>query len=362
MMRYLITHFYNLSNRLNEIQNFIKTIELQKKLSSEFRNSEDSFSEQLRSLSGLIALYDNLHNSMVQYNAAIISIYACFENYIDDIARALVDFYFSNTLIFNDLPQKIQMNYFSRVGDFLSKPQQFSGLDKTPKDVIDIIYKNISNQRDVSLQYEFLIKHSGNLKIDKVIELFNNLEVKNLNSRIKNNYIFKKYISENKEIKFEDVSTYLATATAIFFELDRVVDARNNVAHGWYEDSRISYQSIVNDTIPFLQCLCRVILEEVVCFMFEYLLNQGKLLQFDNPINVFNKNILCINSKQSVLQVGDFLFYKNADAAYNIACITSLKKQDISLDKNDEPNIDIGIGLDRPVKLSYKFYYFEQNP
>ncbi|WP_313528014.1 MAE_28990/MAE_18760 family HEPN-like nuclease [Anaerotignum sp.] len=360
-MRYLITHFNNLFIRLDEIQKFIKTIELQKRLSSEYRNSEDSFSEQLNSLNDLIDLYDKLHNSMVQYNASIISIYACFENFIDDMAKALVDFYFDNTLTFDELPQKIQENYFIRAGDFLSKPQQFSGLNKTPTDVINIIHKNITNQRDVSLQYEFLIKHSGNLKIDKVIELFNNLDVKDVNSKIKNNYIFKKYISENKEIKLEDVSTYLATATSIFFELDRVVDARNNVAHGWYEDSRISYQSILDDTIPFLQCLCRVILEEVVCFMFEYLLNHRKLQQFDNPINVFNKNILCINSKQSVLEVGDFLFYKNADNKYTVARIISLKKQDVSLDKNIEPNVDIGIGLDKPVKTSYEFYYFEQD-
>ncbi|MGX8850591.1 HEPN domain-containing protein [Amedibacillus sp. YH-ame10] len=358
MIKYLITHFHNLSKRLNEIQDFIKTIELQKKLSTEYKNSEDSFGERFRSINDLIPLYDNLHNSMVQYNAAIISVYACFENYIDDIARALVEFYFNNTSTFDDLPQKIQMNYFNRIGDFLSKPQQFSGLDKTPKEVIDIIYKNISNQREISLQYEFLIKHSGNLKIDKVIELFNNLDIKNFNSRIIENYIFKKYISENKEIKFENLPTYFQTATSIFFELDRIVDARNNVAHGWYEDSRISYQSIVDDTIPFLQCLCSVILEEVVCSMFEYLLNYGKLRRFDYPINVINKNILCINSKQSILEVGDFLFYKNANAKYNVARIISLEKNYIRVDKNTDPNVDIGIGLDRPVKKSYEFYYF----
>lgn len=353
-----IIQFQNLVKRLEEIISFITLIDIQKKITGEYKRIKDKSSIKSDNMCDYMNFIELSNNSKVQYNAVIISVYACFENYIDELAKSYISLYYTNVSKFTELAQKIKNNYFKQAGDYLTNPQRFNGLELSPEKLITNLFENINNNHTIPLQYEFLINHNGNLKIDKIVELFSNLEIDDLRNKIQMNYLMKKYISKKIDIKIEDVSKYLGSSNNNFYELERLVDLRNNVAHGWSED-RISYSLILDATIPFIKCLSNVLLEIALCESFKVLKKLSKVESFDKPIQVFAKNILCLNSKSSLVKKGDYIFYEN-DGYTQIAKIESLQINKKQIEELVEENIEVGIALDRPIKKSYKFFYLKK--
>ena len=348
----------DLDDKLCEISTFINTIELQTQMLVEVKSIDLTQESTFPSLQALISNYKKLHNSRVYYNAIVISLYACFENFIDSIASVLIDFYEDNFVTFDKIPTSIQDKYIKNFGEYLSNPQRYNGIDKNPKEIISKVYKNISNDKNESLQKEFLLRHGGNMKIDKVEELFTNLSLKNLKSKILNNDIFKNYISEKESIEANRVSQYFANSKEAFILLDKLVDARNSVAHTWDADNRISNDYILNNVIPFLHYFCTAIYEVIISYIYESSFDKTFDF-FDAPIQVINHTILCINSKKSKLHIGDYIGFKDSKNNFKIAKILSLKKDNISEEYIIDENINIGIGLDRRIKNTYNFYYFK---
>ena len=223
--------------------------------------------------------------------------------------------------------------------------------------VITCLFQNIKHKPEVSIEYEFFLNNSGNLKFKKVKELFLNIGISNLESDIKRNFIFKKYISNHEGIKYGEVEEYLNRVKQPFLKLDQLVDHRNNVAHKWYEDQRISLQSILNEYIPFIRSLANVLLEITLCKSYLLLKKNGKLEKFDSAIKVISDQILCINSKSSFLKLKDYIFYEDSLDNTFVAMVESLQINHDSVEKIDDVDIEIGIGLNHRIKDSYKFYY-----
>ncbi len=350
-------HFNILNERLNEIQNFITLIDLQKKLFVEYNKTDDKSNIPLLHIEDYCKLSETLGNSRVQYNAAIISIYACFENYIDDLAKSYVEFYLFNIMNFEELPLKTKETYLRNAGEFLTNPHRYSGIELTSSDIIKRLSDNISDIHETPLQYEFVLKHSGNLKIDNLAELFKNIGIDSLISKLKCNYIFMRYTSEIKNISLDCISETLSLSNDIFNNLDKLVNARNNVAHGWIDYERISYKSLIYDMIPFIRVLCNALLEITLASSFYLLQTKGKLVEYDAPIAVYNKNILCINTKSSKLRAYDYIFYIDTSSQKHITQINELQIDGKPQSEIVVPNVKVGINLDRPIKDTYKFYY-----
>lgn len=189
--------------------------------------------------------------------------------------------------------------------------------------------------------------------------MFNNLDIKELRTRINKNYLFIKYFSETQELTYSQSIEYLKRDNLAFKELADLVEARNKVAHGWYVYSRISFDIIKSEIMPYLGCLTNVILEEILTSVYTYLFDNGKMIEYEKPIAVYDKTILCINSKQAKIKVDDYMFYKTTDNCYKVAKILSIEKEHVKINTlgDGDANSDIGICLDRPIKDSYVFYY-----
>lgn len=81
------------------------------------------------------------------------------------------------------------------------------------------------------------------------------------------------------------------------------------------------------------------------------------LEKFDSAIKVISDQILCINSKSSFLKLKDYIFYEDSLDNTFVAMVESLQINHDSVEKIDDVDIEIGIGLNHRIKDSYKFYY-----
>lgn len=176
---------------------------------------------------------------------------------------------------------------------------------------------------------------------------------------IANCYIFKNYQMQHNDYSKENYSNLVArNSKKLFNILEKIVDERNNVAHGWVEN-RISFSDIDNEYIEYIHYLSKSILEILILSLFNTKYNHGKLYFIGKPIEVYDHHIIGINNKGSLLKKNDYL-YAIKDKAKKILRIESLQKDLKDIDEISEYNVDIGIGFtkhcDLNIDKNYEFY------
>lgn len=320
--------------RMDEIKFHIDFISSQKDLYKKIKDNQsmNSYADKLK----------NIINSNVQYNSIIISLYGCFEEFIDEIALEYISIIEKLCTSYNDLPKKIQEKHLYKVGEFLSNPQRYQGYNLTVDVCIKNMYNSIYSFEERKLNSKLIISHSGNLKIDKIYELFSDLGISNLKNKF--------------EVKNLDLGLDLDLNL-----LDELVEQRNIISHSWSVDQRFSLDKIKNEILTLLinieKILKNILLDEIFLFMYE----NKKFIDFDEPIQVINNKILCINSKSSYLEKGDSIFLcKNNNAKLRLE-ILNIQIDNTNVNKIENENINVGLEVNKNIVKNGKYYYINKN-
>lgn len=324
-MDYFSEAILQFKNRLDEIEKNIEFISLQKDMYNIIKN-DSNMSDYANKLGNII-------NSTVQYNSIIICLYGCFEEYIDEISLKYIKTIDGLCDSYSELPKSIRDKHLYKVGEFLSNPQRYKGYELTVEDCIKNLYMSINSYEDRKLNEELLISHSGNMKLCKIYDLFRDLGIKNTKSKI------------------EDIE-----CRENYNLLDELIDQRNIISHSWKVEQRLSYEKIKDETIVLLkevgEKLKDILLDEIFSFMHK----KDMLVSFDAPIQVINNRILCINCKNSYLEMGDSIIFENDNCLGHLKILnieinnTNVKKVEV-VDKN------IGIEVNKNIKDYWRFYY-----
>lgn len=312
--------------RLEEIKKHIEFISLQKDLYNEIK--EQSNMELYSSKLGEIL------NSTVQYNSIIICLYGCFEEFIDSIAAEYIRIINELCTSYKDLPKSLRNKHMIKVGDFLSNPQRYKGYELTVEECIKNIYMSIYSEEERTLNTELLITHGGNLKVDKIYDLFRDLGIKDLKTEL--------------ETKINKVRLKL---------LDDLIDQRNVISHSWEVDQRFAFIKIKDDIISLLVELGKTLKEILLDKIFLFIEFKEGFECFEKPIKVINNRILCINSKNSHLKIGDSILLCKGNGKKVRVEVLELRVDGVNKSKIEEENIAIGIKVNKNIKENWTYYY-----
>lgn len=315
--------------RLEEIKKHIEFISLQKDLYNEIK--EKSNMELYSSKLGKII------NSTVQYNSIIICLYGCFEEFIDSIAAEYIRIINELCTSYKDLPKSLRNKHMIKVGDFLSNPQRYKGYELTVEECIKNIYMSIYFEEERTLNTELLITHGGNLKVDKIYDLFRDLGIKDLKTEL--------------ETKINKVRLKL---------LDDLIDQRNVISHSWEVDQRFAFIKIKDDIISLLVELGKTLKEILLDKIFLFIEFKEGFECFEKPIKVINNRILCINSKKSHLRVGDSILLCKGNGKKIRVEVLELRVDGVNKSKIEEENIAIGIKVNKNIKENWTYYYVKK--
>lgn len=299
-------------------------------------------------------------NTPVTYNAVIISIYGCFEAYIDRISSLLLDFWMENANDYSQISKSIRNKHIQKCGDFLSNPQRYQNIDITKERVVKNLAGCLNGERIYSLNKELILSHSGNLNSSQLMRFFTELGIKNCKAKILKHIQYIEYISRKFEMSNEEAMQIISARNSddrfLFKELTQLVEQRNGVAHGWSVDQRLSKVYLVENVIPFMKMLGCVIAEIFINEFAKIMYLTGSLKEFDNAINIYNKRVLCINSKDANLKCKEYIF-ANDGKTYMALNIMELQKNNKSVEEIIGENIDVGILVDKDIKKNWRFYY-----
>lgn len=356
-------HVKKLCEQINEIEIFLDNVNNQKKVVTELTAIKDILEEE--KLVSVIKYEDGieaLFNSAVQYNAIIISVYGSFEYFIDSIFNEYINEVYKVCQTYEELPQKMREKHMRKAGEYLSNPHRFNGYELTSGDVINNIYRCIFNESDSKLVMPLLLSHGGNMNIDQIIELMSDLGIDNAREKITSNIFFKEYYMDLEGYSETTVETFIKEKdSSIFNQLSELVQERNNVAHGWVVENRIAYDKIKDEILKFIKCLANTICDVLINEYFDKLFSINKLENFDTALAIYNNNILCINSKDANLSLGDYIYAKKDNGNSLALKIKDIQINNVSCKSIEGGNINIGLKVNRRIKDTYSFYYINNN-
>ncbi|MEN6419519.1 MAG: MAE_28990/MAE_18760 family HEPN-like nuclease [Clostridiaceae bacterium] len=344
--------FCAFNDRLHEITTFLLMVSQQKDFVKTIYDSSPEKHSTLRE-DAYVKSSRELINSKVEYNAIIISAYACFENYIDDLLQEYLKSIIKAGCNVDSISTTTKKKYFDKICEYLSSPHRYPAehlsIEAAIKSVYDCYY---GSKTDIIA--ELLLHHGGNLKQENISNLLSILGIIEQGSLIVSQRDAQDFVS----LFLSDSDRQLAIITKpqiLFQSLDELVDQRNIIAHTWNSDSRFG-ESMLRDHIELLLLLGYVILFQVICSY--YSKNPHYLHEFPVVHDVFNHNVLCLNSDKAAIKVGDFLYIKDESTVF-VAQIKRIEVNRTSVDIVEEPNTDVGLELNRRVKRVQKFYYIQ---
>ena len=353
----------NFQNSLKNIEDYIFCLEIEKKAINEMLSMDNISVSNAKDYSEKIS---KANISGIQYNAVIISLYGIFEEFIDNLFGEYLKQISKKVKQYNDLPEKIRKKHMFKTADYLSNPQRYLNCGITPEDAISNLYQSINNLKNSVLNQKLLLSHSANLNAKHVFEFINDLGDTNFQAKIIKNHNFLNFFKNKLGIEEEEakkrIETFKNDNDFLFSELNKLVEERNNVAHGTTEN-RISYLHIKEKIIPFFYSFSNALEETIIENLFLFF-HENRILSlepFDGAINIFNNKILCINNKKARLKIGDYIFAEDKSNLYTMK-IKNLQIDNKNIKSVITPNQKIGIELisEKNLKKEWKYYYLAQ--
>ena len=130
-----------------------------------------------------------LFRSPLSYNAVIISLYSCYESFVDDILFEYINQIANRSTSFAEIPTDIIINNLKLSSEFLNSQQRFKNFRLTKEDVINNIYSG-------KVTNKLLLKHGGNLSFNILSEYLKNLGITELENKIKKSQLYINYYNK----------------------------------------------------------------------------------------------------------------------------------------------------------------------
>lgn len=324
-----------LDNRLNMIKEFLDFVNEQKE--------------------------NKIFRTPIIYNAVIISIYGCFENYIDDLFDEYLDEIYKLSEKYEELPQKIKDKHIVKTGEFITNPNRYQNYGLSVDEVIFNLCNSINNTENAELNKKLILTHSGNLKIGVIIKLMEELGIESAIDKIIFDNDFLDYYCNMHELGKNNAKKRINERkkddkNELFGEWQRLVEQRNSVAHSWVVEERISYSSINSAIIPFVKLLGKVILNVILSEILFVYQDKNMLKKITSIYCIYDNKILCFNNNSARLQVGTFVYAKN-EKGWIVLKILNIQVNKRSIQKIEDDNMDIGVLVDKHIKKNWEYYY-----
>lgn len=248
----------------------------------------------------IMSAYNSMrgYRKKFNYSAIIILTYGYFEDFLERAAKQYVKTIASLVKGFEQLPDRIKQNHFSKSVELSQRLKLDKYKDTTSQEeiVANLFSCQNSNSNGFILNLEAYAMHTANFRYEIIDAVFADTGVEQINKSIINEPNFAKYLRNSLEIgdKEEIEESFLAKATKLKLQetLNDLAQRRNEIAHGTDIDDVLSPKTILSRYIVFLnqyaQSLGYVLQNSVVSFQNSLLGEEiGSCFKLGHPVKVW---------------------------------------------------------------------------
>lgn len=356
-----VSSLENFRKEIYQIREYIKHIQHVNNVVADYTVLEAG-NEQIKGLlDTLKEHYREFRTSkkIFEYKAIIISLYGLLEKSVEAWIKEYLDALSNIVPEYNQIDNTIREKHFelslkliSTITSRESAKYQYLTKEQVLKRLNDCI-ENSSNYR---INTEAFVLLSGNLKHDKVVELFKPLNV-NLNEGLKRNQTLTQYIRDEQQI--ENISNL--NTDILYNKINDLVEMRNQIAHGSEAVDDILDHSVLENYIRFLENYCQAIFE----ILNEEEIKQESVHKFqkiENVIDIFRNEILAFEIENSEIKVGDILIVKTANGRFFNKPILEIQIDKVSYpQKTITTKINIAVKVEPTIKKNQEFFIKKAN-
>jgi hypothetical protein len=339
---------------LNQIREYLKHIQYVNDIVA--YHVQDNDTEQIKNLLNTFHTHDSSFKTdrrIFEYKASIISLYGLLEKYVEIWIKEYLEFLSSVILEYTQIDEKIRENHFElslKLINTITTRESAKYQHLTKEEVLNKLNNCIVNPSNYQINTDAFVLLSGNLKHNKIVELFNKLNLDLNNELLKNEEL-------NNEIGLTRERISRTDKDILYKKINYLVERRNQIAHGSEEVDDILSISELEPYIQFLEKYCQAIFQT----LFEQVIKEESKYNFqkiENVIKIYNNEILCFEIENYTIKVGDMLIIQTKEGRFYKKPILTIQKDNISC---TEPLIvtektQIGVSVDHRIKDNHKFY------
>jgi hypothetical protein len=340
---------------INQVREYIKHIQCVNDLAGYVALETDS--EQIKTLLNSLKGHDNsfrINKKVFEYKAIIISLYGLLEKFIEIWIKEYLEQLSNIVPEYTQIDEKIREKHFElslKLISTITSRESAKYQHLTKEQVLRKLNHCIENPSDYQFNTEAFVLLSGNLKHNKIVELFKPLNI-DLNGRLKINQTLVEYIQYERQI--ENIA-HLETAV-LYEPINHLVDRRNEIAHGSEMIENILDHSVLEDYLQFLEQYCQAIFE----ILTEELIKQESFHHFQeikNVIKIFNNEILAFEIENDELKVGESLIIETAEGRFFKKTILDIRIDDRSYSQKTFKNKTVvTIRVEAKIQRNQKFF------
>lgn len=235
------------------------------------------------------------------YRSNIISLYGCFEQFIESSVKEYVNELLKVCSNFMDLDNSIRNEYIEKWKALHGKLHYNKFQEITPIYMIESLYRSmIENKNEVIA--ECFLQNGGNYKHEEVMKVFSNLGFHDVRTCLEHYEPLASYFKKNG---FDNYAT-----------INDIVERRNEIAHG-INSTNILSESIVLDYIRYIEKYALSLTEYLKDQFFDHLWKKRKAQVVYKPSNYYAKrSVVEFYGTDVILSKGMDFLVKRTDGFY----------------------------------------------
>ncbi|MDB9458010.1 MAE_28990/MAE_18760 family HEPN-like nuclease [Dolichospermum circinale] len=345
---------------LNQIREYLKHIQYVNDVAA--YHVQDNDNEQIKNLLNTLSSHDRgfrTDRRIFEYKASIISLYGLIEKYVEIWIKEYLDFLSSVIPKYTQIHEKIRENHFElslKLINTITTRESAKYQRLTKEEVLNKLNNCIVNPSKYQINTDAFVLLSGNLKHNKIVELFNKLNL-DLNDELLKNEELKNEIGLTPE-RISRIEKDI-----LYKKINDLVERRNEIAHGSEkstEEDNLLQISELEPYIQFLEKYCQAIFQT----LFEQVIKEESRHTFqkiENVINTYDNKILAFELENYTIKVGDILIVETKEGRF-------YKKPILTIELNNKSyqeltvleKTNIGVSVEPKIKDNQTFYIIKK--
>lgn len=345
----MLPSYVAFKNEIEQIERYMQSINYYNQIIAlDISKSKAKYKDKIINLQNC---NNGFYKRKYDYAIVIISLYGCFEQFIENFIRDYLMLLVDECKEYSKLPEIIVNKHIDLSVLLLEKIDQpkYSGI-LTKEQIIRNLNDCIQHNK-CTINYEAFCQHTANFRIQMIGEVLSNVGLADMVNGIKRNEELRTlYIEQNGECNYDNLEL-----DKIFSFLNDLADRRNRIAHGSIEDI-LSFDlqlQMVKKVNLFVQEMDKIGFEKAL----PYIVNRSfKINDIYNP----NKKtkLLCFKFCGSQICVGDIVIKKVHDK-FTYCKIDSIEVNHIKYNEFEtSEEVDIGIMLDVNRKVNEEYWLY----
>jgi len=343
---------------LNKIEEYLKHIEYVNNVTACSILESANGSEQINRLLNTLKEHDRSFRTdkrIFEYKASIISLYGLLEKYVEIWIKEYLDSLSQVVPEYHQMDNKIRDNHFElslKLINAVTTRESAKYQHLTKEEVLKRLNECIVNPSNYQINTDAFVLLSGNLKHNKIVELFKYLNLDLNNELLKNE-------SLNNEIGLDRTTISQKSKDDLYNKINDLVERRNQIAHG-SEVLDLLGISTLEPYIQFLEKYCQAIFEILV----EQVIKQESIHTFqkiEKVIRVHHGKILIFEIENYTIKVGDMLIIETQENRFYKKPILTIQLDNINYPEfSTIEKINIGVSVKPKIKDNQTFYIIKK--